>query len=107
MVILDVKQVSRVSVEGPSSLGFTEGDTEGWLCGKGSRRSEDSYSQPPRGSQEAVRLGRTPDTNCIPGLESRHCGPYTWNNSPNDTAERWGGGRGSSDRGLFLYPHSF
>ena len=58
---------------------------------------EDSHSQPPRKSQEAGRLGRPPDTNCIRGLGSRRCGPCTWSNSPSGTAERWVGRRGHSD----------
>lgn len=74
-----------------------EGDTEGWSLCEG--QCEDSYSQPLRGSQEAVQLGRTPDTNCIRGLESRHCGPCTWSNSPNGTVERWEWRKGLLRRG--------
>lgn len=46
-----------------------------------------SHSQLLRESQEGAQLGKRPDTSCIPGLGSRHCGLCTWNNSPGGTAE--------------------
>lgn len=53
------------------------------------------HSQPQRESQEAVQLGRPPDTSCIQGLENRHCGRCTSSNSPSGTVDRWRGQRGS------------